>query len=165
MSSCWALRIGLSTFIVTLTACEAPAPDLANQTTPAAAVTESDTLRLETAAPAEVRAGDPVPITLRVHNVSGRTLTLHLAGRDLVFDISVRDANGREVWQRLRDQAIPAILRLQQMQPDSSLEMSDQWDQRTNADEVVPAGEYTIEGSLPTDGVPIVTPRVRVRVR
>jgi len=162
---CGALRIGLTAFVAAMTACEAPTPYLANNATPSAAVTESDTLRLETSAPAEVRAGDPIPITLRVHNVSGRALTLHLAGRNLVFDILVHAANGREVWQRLRDQAIPAILRIEQMQPDSVLEMSEHWDQRTNDGEAVPPGEYTIEGSLPTDGEPLVTPSVRVRVR
>jgi hypothetical protein len=100
-----------------------------------------------------------------VRNVSGRALTLHLAGRSLVFDIMVRDADGREVWQRLRDQAIPAILRIEQMQPDSVLVMNEQWDQRGNDGASIGPGEYTIEGSLPTDGEPIVMPRVRVRVR
>jgi hypothetical protein len=164
MPMCGALRIGLTVFVVAMTSCEAPAPDPGNDATPATAVTESDTLRLETIAPTEVREGDSIAITLRVRNVSGRALTLHLAGRTLVFDIVVRDADGREVWQRLHDQTIPAILRLEQMQPDTALEMNEQWDQRTNNGEAVPAGEYTIEGSLPTDGEPIVTPTVRVRI-
>jgi hypothetical protein len=124
----------------------------------------SDTLRLGIAAPERVPTGEPVPIALRVENVSGRALELHLRGRTVAFDLVVFDADGRELWRRLEGESVPAILRLESLAAGEVLELTDAWDQRTGAGERVPTGVYQLRGEILTDGEPLVTPERPLRI-
>jgi len=119
----------------------------------------SDTLQLGIEAPDRLPAGEPVPITLQVRNVSGRALDLHLRGRTVAFDLIVSDPDGRDIWRRLEGEFVPAILRLENLAAGGVLEFTDAWDQRTGAGERVPAGAYYVRGELLTDGEPLVTPK------
>jgi hypothetical protein len=127
-------------------------------------ITLSDSLRLSLGVPAHSAAGTPVPFTLTVENVSGRPLDLYLRGRTIAFDIVVLDSAGVPVWRRLEGEMIPAILRLDALAPGQLLELSDQWDQRDNAGRPASAGDYTAYGEVLTEGAPLRTPHVTLRI-
>jgi hypothetical protein len=91
-------------------------------------VTLSDSLRLHLDVPDRVRTGEPVPIGIRVQNVSGGPLDLYLRGRTIAFDIVVSREPGEIVWRRLEGEVIPAILRIETLRPGEVLELSDVWD-------------------------------------
>lgn len=117
-----------------------------------------DSLQLHLLAPAAARSGDPVPVTLRVVNGGARPLELHLQGRDIVFDVVVRDETGAVVWRRLEGAFTQGILQLKMLAPGEWFDLEAGW---------TPAapGTYTIEGIIPTDEPqPLRTPAARVRV-
>lgn len=127
--------------------------------------TRDDSLRLEIEVPPEVRAGAPVPITLRARNAGAAPFELYLQGRTVAFDITVARANGAAVWRRLEGQTIPAILQVRVLTPGESLELHDQWDQRASTGEPVGPGSYTVEGALLTDSPqPLKTPAALLRI-
>jgi hypothetical protein len=126
--------------------------------------TLSDSLRLSLGAPARSATGTPLPYTLTVENVSGRALDLYLRGRTIAFDIVVLNTAGVPVWRRLEGEVIPAILRLETLAPGQLLELSDRWDQRDNAGRTVPAGDYSAYGEVLTEGAPLRTPNVTLRI-
>lgn len=130
----------------------------------AVAATPSDSLRLWLDIPAEVRAGEPVAITLRVENITERSLDLYLTGRTIAFDLAVTDEDGAVVWRRLGDEVIPAILRLETLEPGETLSLDDTWEQRSNDGEPVAPGTYTVRGEILTEEEPLVTPEVPLRV-
>lgn len=125
----------------------------------------ADSLRFELVAPAEVRAGRPVPIMLRLTNTGSRPLELHLQGREIAFDIVVARDDGAVVWRRLAGATIQGILQIRVLAPGQTLELKDVWRQRTDAGEPATAGNYTLWGVLPTDEPqPLRTPAVPLRI-
>lgn len=124
----------------------------------------ADTLLIRVVAPEEVTAGQTVPVTLHVENVSGRDLELELRGRTIVFDLVVFDDTGSEVWRRLHDASIPGILRLERLEAGAILELTATWDQRSNTGDRVPLGSYALRGELLTAREPLVTPTRRLRI-
>jgi hypothetical protein len=122
-------------------------------------------MRFEIAAPAEVRGGDPVPVSLRLTNVTDRVLTVYLQGRPTAFDIVVRGEDGAVLWQRLEGQAITAILGVRTLEPHSTVTFEDVWPQRDQAGRSVPPGDYTLVGRLLTDGDSLTTRPTTVRVQ
>ena len=127
---------------------------LSNVTAPS-----SHSLRLELDVPPEVRVGSTVRIALRVTNIGSQSIELHLRGRTIAFDVIVRQADGEVVWRRLANQVIPAIVRLETLRPEQSLELRTRW----HLAAVLP-GIYVIEGILPTDGPDLRTGGVQIRV-
>ncbi|HEX7119075.1 MAG TPA: BsuPI-related putative proteinase inhibitor [Longimicrobiales bacterium] len=124
-----------------------------------------DSLRFTVHAPERVAPGEPVPIELRLENTAPDSVTLHLLGREIAFDILVRDAAGAVVWRRLEGAVIPQILQVRFLAPGETLTLRDAWPQRTNQDAPVPPGTYTVEGALPTDAPePFRTGAATVRV-
>lgn len=115
--------------------------------------TLSDTLRLEVQVAAEVRQGDAVPIVLRLVNISARTIEVHLQGRETVFDLIVREAEGGIVWRRLEGETAMAILALRPLAPGAAFEFRHVWDQRDRAGRPVPPGRYHVTGEVPYDAV------------
>ncbi len=135
---------------------------LREDTTPTARL---DSLSLGLDVPAEVAAGRIVRIRLRARNTTERTIHLHLRGREVAFDVVVRRPDGSVVWRRLQDRAVPAILRLEILEPGEALELEARWDQRTNDGAAAGPGAYTVRGSLLTDQPrPIETEPVPLRV-
>lgn len=122
-------------------------------------------LRLEIVVPPEVGSGERVPIVLRARNTGEVPLELYLRGRTIAFDIVVARDDGAVVWQRLRSQTIPAILRVETLAPGQSLELSADWDQRTNDGKAAPSGRYAVQGILPTDAPePLKTAPAALRI-
>jgi hypothetical protein len=67
--------------------------------------------------PACVRAGEGVPITLRLTNPDRRAADVYLQGRPAAFDIVVTRRDGTPVWRRLEGAVIPAVLQVRQLTP------------------------------------------------
>lgn len=126
--------------------------------------TASDSLRLWLELPDMVRPGQSASMTLRVENVSDRPLDLYLRGRAIAFDLIVTDDRGTVVWRRLEGAVLPAILRIETLAAGESLELEDAWDQRSNEGGAVEPGSYTVRGELLTEGEPLTTPAVPLRI-
>jgi hypothetical protein len=132
---------------------------------PGVSEADSDSLRLSIELPAEARVGEPVPIAFRVENISARPLDLYLRGRTIAFDLVVSGADGSIVWRRLEGEIIPAILRIETLAPGTALLLEHTWDQRTNAGNAAPPGEYTVRAELLTETEPLATSPGRLRIR
>lgn len=128
-------------------------PDTAMTQPPSGPVSTatSDSLAFSVHVPDSVRAGEPVPITLRIRNRTGDPVQLHLLGRTIAFDIVVTREDGTPVWRRLEGQSVQSILQLRTLAPGETLELSDRWDQRGRGGAAVPPGLYHVHGELPTD--------------
>jgi hypothetical protein len=110
----------------------------------------ADTVRVELDVPAQVTAGDSVPITVRVQNISNRRLDLSLLGREIAFDILISTRAGQQVWRRLEGAALQSILQVKSLAPGEAFELHAVWRAAT-------PGEYLVSASLPTDAAPLVT--------
>jgi hypothetical protein len=125
----------------------------------------SDSLAFTIHVPDSVRAGEPVPIVLRVTNRTDAPVDLHLLGRTIAFDVVVTREDGTPVWRRLEGQAVQSILQLRTLAPGETLELSDRWDQRGRGGAAVPPGLYRVHGELPTDEPePLRTPAAPLRI-
>ena len=109
-------------------------------------------MTLHLSVPPQVRAGEPVPVTLSATNRGTTPLTLYLKGRPIAFDIVVRRKDGEIVWRRLRGATIAMVLRVETVPPGDSLRFEETWPQRTQSGAPVQPGDYTVTGELPTDG-------------
>ena len=118
-----------------------------------------DGLRLTLDVPSEPRRDILVPIVLRIENAGDRLLELTLRGRSIAFDVIVRDSSGSVTWRRLANTMIPAIARLEQLEPGQALELHAAW--RPGGS---PPGEYLVEAELFTDGAPLRPPSSAVRL-
>src|SRR5690606_8573175 len=125
-----------------------------------------DSLRFTLHAPAHAAPGEAVPIELRLTNIASETVTVHLLGREIAFDVEVRDASGDLVWRRLEGEIIPQILQVRILAPGETLTLRDVWTQRTNQGRPVPAGTYLLQGVLPTEEPePLRTGTSRLEIR
>jgi hypothetical protein len=120
-------------------------------------------MRTEIVVAREIVAGQPVPIALRIVNTSARPLELHLQGRSVAFDLTVQRGDS-VVWRRLENATLPAILQIRILAPGEVLELQDTWDGRDRAGLPVGQGDYTVRGSVPTDGMPIRAGPVPLRI-
>ena len=102
-----------------------------------------DPLRFTLVAPASVRQGKPVPVTLRLSNTSDKPVTLYLTGRAITFDIMV-EQGGAVVWRRLDHVATQQIVQVKTLGPGETLELKDHWI-------ATAPGNYTLRGVIPTD--------------
>jgi hypothetical protein len=122
-------------------------------------------LRVSADAPAEVRVGEPVPITLRLENVGDRPLDLYLRGRTIAFDVVVRRDDGSVVWQRLEGEIIPAIIQQVSIGARETFELRTEWDQRTGTGLPVESGRYFVQALLPTDEQdPLTSQLIRLHI-
>jgi len=120
-----------------------------------------DSLQFELDVPARVRAGGSATVKLRVRNAGSAPLTIYLRGRDIAFDLVVRDQLGRIVWRRLEGQMIPAVVRAVTLEAGRQLEFHDAWHPPGD----LPPGSYTIVGELLRDEPdPFRTPAARTEV-
>jgi hypothetical protein len=123
-----------------------------------------DSLRLRVEAPDSVPVGRDVATRFIVDNVSGRALNLYLLGRTIAFDVIVRDPDGDVVWRRMDGEVVPQILRVEMLPAGGSLVLEATWDQRSNDGDPVATGTYSVEAELFTDGEPLRSPPVNVRI-
>ena len=121
-------------------------------------------LRLELVVPSRVRAGAPVPIRLRVQNVSPRAVDVYLRGRGVTFDVVIARASGEIVWQRLEHEIIPAIVHLRPLGPGERLEAETAWDQITKSGQRAEPGAYVARALLLVEGEPLGTPPTSLQI-
>ena len=120
----------------------------------------ADSVRLWIEAPAEVRRGEPLPITLRVRNLLTRPVTLEHGGRPLTFDLIVTRPDGTQVWSRMHGRGVLNIQWSTTLQPGETLEFTESWDQRANNGTPVAPGTYSVRGALvAVPGNPTTEPR------
>ncbi|SRR6266542_4161091 len=105
-------------------------------------------LSIELDVPVVAPLGAPVTITIRMKNVGSVPLELYLRGREIAYDIAIMGSGGETVWRRLNGAIVPAILRLEILEPGGVIELRDSWNQRDRAGELVPPGVYTIRGRV-----------------
>lgn len=122
-------------------------------------------LRVLIDAPAEVRVGEPVPITVRLENVGDRPLDLYLRGRTIAFDVVVTGDDGSVIWQRLEGEIIPAIIQQVPIGAGKTFELRTEWGQRTTAGLPVEPGRYFLQAMVPTDEQrPLTSQLIRLRI-
>jgi uncharacterized protein (DUF58 family) len=110
-----------------------------------------DSVAFRVELPPDARAGEPVPIVLRLTNRTERPLTLVLQGRPLAFDVTVTGPDGAIVWRRLEDAVVPSILAVRTLAPAESLTFEAVWDGRGRGGSPAPPGRYLVTGTLLTD--------------
>jgi len=110
-----------------------------------------DSVAFRVELPTAVRAGEPVPIVLRLTNKTERPLALALQGRPVAFDITVRRNEGSVIWRRLEGQVVSAILALRTLEPAESVVLETIWDGRDRRGAPAPPGLYEVTGTLLTD--------------
>lgn len=106
-------------------------------------------LRLTLTAPDSVRAGEAVPLAIRVTNTGDRPVEAYFVGRDIAFDFVVRDSGGAVVWQRLADRAVQSILQVRTLKAGETVELRDVWRQRDDGGKAVAPGTYAVQGVVP----------------
>lgn len=114
--------------------------------------------------PPAVVSGRPIPLLLRVTNTQDHPAELYLFGRTVAFDVVVSRDDGTEVWRRLEGETVQSILQLRTLAPGESIGFSDIWDGRTRGGIALPAGDYTVQALLPTEGWSLTTPAVPLRI-
>jgi hypothetical protein len=102
--------------------------------------------------PKRVHRGEPVTITLTVRNTGDRSAELYVTGRPVAFDLAITSSDGTLVWRRLKGETVTAILQILELAPGSTLDLRDEWLQRTNEGVTVEPGSYKVVGELPLDG-------------
>ena len=125
----------------------------------------SEALRLELEIPNEVHVRGVVPILLRVTNTASHTLDLYLRGREPTFDVIASSQDGKIVWRLLENTIVPAILRIESLEPNASLTLHASWALSGESDTPIPPGTYSLVGVLFTDGPELRTPPAVLRVR
>lgn len=121
-----------------------------------------DSLRVELRLPGAVAAGADVPIEVSVTNISTNPVRLQLYGRDVAFDIEVRDEAGAQVWRRLEGQTVPSELEVRVLAPGDTLTLRDTWSQRTNEGTLVPEGAYLVRATIPSPQPEPIRTRARM---
>lgn len=101
-------------------------------------------LEFTISAPQSARVGHPVPIVLRLANVSDRAVEAHFLGRRIAFDIVVTTSDGAIVWRRLGEEAGQSILQIRTLGPGETIEWRDSWVPKA-------PGRYRLQGVLPSD--------------
>ena len=124
----------------------AHAADSADATDPPASVR----VRLEV--PERVRAGDRVPIRLRIENALDRPVTIEHTGVALIADVVVTHVEGAVVWRSLDGQAVPTVLAVRTLAAREVVTVDASWDQRTGDGRPVAPGDFLVRGGVRTDG-------------
>ena len=106
---------------------------------------------IQLVAPAAVAVGDTVHVAIRLSNDGHVPLRLELSGRPVGVDLSVRDADGREVWRWLRG-PVTAALMLLTLEPGESRDFPVRWPLTDLAGAPVAPGRYTLQGFVPLGG-------------
>lgn len=121
-------------------------------------VSQEPPLQFSLSVSSHARVGERVPVVLRLTNVSDHPVEAHFVGRTIAFDIIVESTSGAVVWRRLGEGAGQSILQLKTMAPGETIEWRDHWVPKA-------AGQYRIQGRLPSDAGDRLTAWANLEVR
>jgi hypothetical protein len=107
-------------------------------------------LRLHT--PSKVEPGETIPLLLIARNDSRDAVYLGTGDSTTTFDIRVVDRFGRTVWSRMQNRESLASLHEHTLAPGGDLRFAETWDQRSHEGARVPAGVYSVQGTLDVQG-------------
>ena len=105
-------------------------------------------LRVLLDAPARVRAGDAVPLVLRVENTGRAMVDLYLRGREVTVDLVVTSAAGARVFHLLEGAIVPAVVQVRTLGPRERLEHALTWSARDARGRALEPGRYTLRAAL-----------------
>lgn len=110
----------------------------------------ADSLRDSLEFPDTVRAGQTVPLILRVRNPTDGLITAYIGGMPgrWHFDAIITTQSGEEVWKMLNHRAVELPLTGHTFGPGEVLEIRDEWNQRDDSGMPVPPRTYTIRAVL-----------------
>ncbi len=94
------------------------------------------------------KLGQPIPLILKLRNVTERPTELTLLGRPAYDFIVTTDYGRREVWRWAQGQAIQEIAELRRLAPWEALEFAVEWDQRDSAGNLIAPGRYCVRGAV-----------------
>lgn len=106
-----------------------------------------------------------VRAALRVHNAAAHEVVLYLRGRTPTVDLAIASASGGEVARRLADVVIPAIIQARTLAPGESFTERVEWRVPTSTWRELAAGEFTLRAYLLTEGTPLASPPVGLRIQ
>lgn len=118
-----------------------------------------DSLELKLELPREADSGSPMAAVLRVRNLTDRSIDLYLRGRTFTVDVIAQRTNGDTLWRRLEGEIIPAMIHHQRLVPRRSIVIPVAWTWTLGAD------EYQLQALLLTEGEPLRSNRVSLRLR
>ena len=119
----------------------------------------ADSLELKLELPREADAGSPMAAVLRVRNLTDRPVDLYLRGRTFTVDVIAQRTDGDTLWRRLEGAIIPAMIHHQRLVPGRSIVIPVAWTWTLGAD------EYHLQALLLTEGEPLRSNRVSLRLR
>ncbi len=97
------------------------------------------------------KLGQPIPLTLKLRNITERSVELTLLGRPAYDFIVTTDYRRREVWRWAQGQAIQEIAELRRLAPGEAIEFSGEWDQRDSVGQPIAPGRYCVQGMVHLD--------------
>jgi hypothetical protein len=119
----------------------------------------ADSLELKLELPREADAGSRMAAVLRVRNLGDRPIDLYLRGRTFTVDVIAQRTDGDTLWRRLDGEIIPAMIHHQRLVPKRSIAIPVAWTWTLGT------GEYQLQALLLTEGEPLPSNRVSLRLR
>jgi hypothetical protein len=116
-------------------------------TPPPAGASQSGSLTLELTAPAQIQAGQPLPLKLAITNNGKEPAELELGGRPPHVFIVMTSA-GTEVRRWSEREAVQMVLELRTLKPGERLEYDVEWIATDKDSKPLPPGSYLVRGVL-----------------
>ena len=105
---------------------------------------------------AAYNSGQPVRITFRVTNTSGKTVTYNF-GSGQRYDITASNSDGKQVWEWAAGKLFSQNLSTVSVAPGKALTYQAVWNGRDSSSRPLSPGTYTLEAHLTSNNRPAVT--------
>ena len=109
-----------------------------------------------TAGRASYRRGQPVSLTFRIVNTSGKPVSYNF-GSGQRYKVTATDAGGAQVWDWTHGKLFSQKLSFITLAPGKSVTYKAVWNGRNNSNRPVAPGSYTLEAHLVSNNQPTVT--------
>jgi hypothetical protein len=109
-----------------------------------------------TTSKAQYRSGQPVRMTFKVANTSGKSVTYNF-GSGQRYDITATNAAGTQVWSWSHGKLFTQNLSSLSVAPGKALIYHAVWNGRDASGRSVPPGAYTLSAHLTSDNQPAIT--------
>lgn len=119
-------------------------------------------VRVTLHAPASARVRDTLQFEVLVENSGTESSTLYLRGREPTAEIQL-ERDGIRVWSSLDGEVIPAVVMVRTLAPRERFTLRIAW-HAGSARTPLATGDYTLQALLLTDGIPLRSPPVPMRI-